>query len=263
MLNTEKTHDLADDLFFLVMEHVNREEFIEPDPDSDGTRNTEKGRDLYYAIEDLLLKICQLNTLQWLSLVWLLLSHSLDFQRQQTKAVGRPAYQNLPQYFLVLAVWQVCLSKPPRTPDRNVGGFLFPDPKHGLKHAFQIEKTSKRSFLPCRSESQAAPWHLLLLFRQKRQASPPGNAVGPLSFLPPKKQASFFQEAAGPDPFQIEKTSKPQPSVFSWPRLLVFSPTGKTSKKQIPRVTAMQQLARGRAFPQKRQASPGQQDPGP
>jgi hypothetical protein len=36
------------------MEHVNSEEFIEPDPDSDGTRNTEKGRDLYYAIEDLL-----------------------------------------------------------------------------------------------------------------------------------------------------------------------------------------------------------------
>ena len=54
MLNTEKTHDLADALFFLVMEHVNSKEFIEPDPDSDGTRNTEKGRDLYYAIEDLL-----------------------------------------------------------------------------------------------------------------------------------------------------------------------------------------------------------------
>jgi len=54
MLNTEETSDLANDLFFLVMEHVNREEFIEPDPDSDGTRNTEKGRDLYYAMEDLL-----------------------------------------------------------------------------------------------------------------------------------------------------------------------------------------------------------------
>ena len=52
----EWASDLANDLYFLVMDHVDRDKFIEPDPDSevDGTRNTPKGRDLYYSIEDFL-----------------------------------------------------------------------------------------------------------------------------------------------------------------------------------------------------------------
>ena len=56
--NTEEISDLTNDLYFLIMEFVNREEFIEPDPHSDGTRNTEKGRDLYYTIEDHLVENC-------------------------------------------------------------------------------------------------------------------------------------------------------------------------------------------------------------
>ena len=52
----EWASDLANDLYFLVMDHVDKDKFIEPDPDSevDGTRNTPKGRELYYNIEDFL-----------------------------------------------------------------------------------------------------------------------------------------------------------------------------------------------------------------
>ena len=57
--NTEEISDLTNDLYFLIMEFVNREEFIEPDPHhTGGTRNTEKGRDLYYTIEDHLVENC-------------------------------------------------------------------------------------------------------------------------------------------------------------------------------------------------------------
>ena len=55
----ERASDLANDLYFLVMDHVEHKQrniFIEPDPDSevDGTRNTLKGKQLYYNIEDFL-----------------------------------------------------------------------------------------------------------------------------------------------------------------------------------------------------------------
>ena len=52
----EWASDLANDLYFLVMDHVDRDKFIEPDPDSEvgGTRNTPKGRELYYNIEGFL-----------------------------------------------------------------------------------------------------------------------------------------------------------------------------------------------------------------
>ena len=52
----ERASDLANDLYFLVMDHVDKDKFVEPDPDSevDGTRNTLKGRQLYYNIEDFL-----------------------------------------------------------------------------------------------------------------------------------------------------------------------------------------------------------------
>ena len=52
----EWASDLANDLYFLVMDHVDRDKFVEPDPDSEvnGTRNTPKGRELYYNIEDFL-----------------------------------------------------------------------------------------------------------------------------------------------------------------------------------------------------------------
>ena len=52
----EWASDLANDLYFLVMDHVDKDKFVEPDPDSevDGTRNTPKGRELYYNIEDFL-----------------------------------------------------------------------------------------------------------------------------------------------------------------------------------------------------------------
>jgi len=52
----EWASDLANDLYFLIMDHVDRDKFIEPDPDNEvgGTRNTPKGRELYYNIEDFL-----------------------------------------------------------------------------------------------------------------------------------------------------------------------------------------------------------------
>ena len=188
MLNTEKTHDLADDLFFLVMEHVNREEFIEPDPDSDGTRNTEKGRDLYYAIEDLLLKICQLNTLQWLSLVWLLLSHSLDFQRQQTNRT---------------------LKTDQEPPTEMSGVFYFPirsTPVYSFLARLLDRKDKQAVFspLPIR-ESGSSSQGKLSLDRKDKQAQ---VLPGPIVFSPPEKTSKLLPGSTGPDPFQIEKTSK-------------------------------------------------------
>ena len=63
----EQASDLANDIYFLVMDHVNKEKYVEPDPDSEdgGTRNTPKGRELYYDIEDFLMGKTSRGNMYW------------------------------------------------------------------------------------------------------------------------------------------------------------------------------------------------------
>ena len=54
--NADKSYKQAERLYFAVVEHLNLTDVM-IEPDSEGTtRNTEKGRELYYLIEDNLIK---------------------------------------------------------------------------------------------------------------------------------------------------------------------------------------------------------------
>ncbi len=55
-MNREKASTIADELYFIFIDNLNNDvasEYVETDPENDGgTRNTEKGSELYYAIEN-------------------------------------------------------------------------------------------------------------------------------------------------------------------------------------------------------------------
>ena len=56
-MNKEKASTIADELYFMFIDSLHDDvavEYVETDPDNDdgGTRNTEKGSELYYAIEN-------------------------------------------------------------------------------------------------------------------------------------------------------------------------------------------------------------------
>ena len=56
-MNREKASTIADELYFMFIDSLHDDvavEYVETDPDNDdgGTRNTEKGSELYYAIEN-------------------------------------------------------------------------------------------------------------------------------------------------------------------------------------------------------------------
>tara|TARA_R110000824_G_scaffold192059_1_gene374050 strand:- start:998 stop:1252 length:255 start_codon:yes stop_codon:yes gene_type:complete len=56
-MNREKASTIADELYFMFIDSLHDNvavEYVETDPDNDdgGTRNTEKGSELYYAIEN-------------------------------------------------------------------------------------------------------------------------------------------------------------------------------------------------------------------
>lgn len=55
-LRDDQIYDYAERIYFNVIAQLGIEsECIEPDPDNEGgTRNTEKGRDLYFTIEETL-----------------------------------------------------------------------------------------------------------------------------------------------------------------------------------------------------------------
>jgi hypothetical protein len=53
ILDLEQVCDIADKVYFDVINHLDIEhKCVEDDPDTDGTRNTEYGQDLYFLIED-------------------------------------------------------------------------------------------------------------------------------------------------------------------------------------------------------------------
>jgi len=52
---TEKQMELADDIFWLIMEYVDTKQFIKYNGDQP-SESTEQGRELLYSIEDLLTK---------------------------------------------------------------------------------------------------------------------------------------------------------------------------------------------------------------
>jgi hypothetical protein len=58
-IERETVYDMTNRLFWIFIEntHPNKiDDYIEADPDNpDGTRNTERGTDLYYEIEDYLM----------------------------------------------------------------------------------------------------------------------------------------------------------------------------------------------------------------
>ena len=58
-MTNEKAFMVADRLFWIFIENTHPRhtgDYIEPDPDNpEGTRNTERGTDLYYEIEDYLM----------------------------------------------------------------------------------------------------------------------------------------------------------------------------------------------------------------
>ena len=58
-MTNEKAFMIADRLFWIFIENTHPSytgDYIEPDPDNpEGTRNTERGTDLYYEIEDYLM----------------------------------------------------------------------------------------------------------------------------------------------------------------------------------------------------------------
>ena len=55
-MNREKASIIADELYFTFIDSLHDDiasEYVETDPENDGgTRNTEKGSELYYAIEN-------------------------------------------------------------------------------------------------------------------------------------------------------------------------------------------------------------------
>ena len=58
-MNREKASIIADELYFMFIDSLHDDvavEYVETDPDYDGigTRNTKKGSELYYAIENLI-----------------------------------------------------------------------------------------------------------------------------------------------------------------------------------------------------------------
>ena len=59
MTKNERAFMVADRIFWIFIENTHPSylgDFIEPDPDNpEGTRNTERGTDLYYEIEDYLM----------------------------------------------------------------------------------------------------------------------------------------------------------------------------------------------------------------
>ena len=60
MTKNEQAFMIADRIFWIFIENTHPsylKDYIEPDPDNpEGTRNTEKGTDLYFEIEDYLMK---------------------------------------------------------------------------------------------------------------------------------------------------------------------------------------------------------------
>ena len=52
-LELDDVYDIANDVYFEVIRYLGvYDKCVEDDPDTNGTRNTEYGRDLYYSIED-------------------------------------------------------------------------------------------------------------------------------------------------------------------------------------------------------------------
>ena len=52
-LRDDQIYDLADKIYWTVLDALNIEsDCVMLDPDNDGTKNTEKGTNLYYAIEE-------------------------------------------------------------------------------------------------------------------------------------------------------------------------------------------------------------------
>jgi len=57
IMSREKVSIIADEIYFMFIDSLHDDvavEYVETDPDNDdgGTRNTEKGSELYYAIEN-------------------------------------------------------------------------------------------------------------------------------------------------------------------------------------------------------------------
>ena len=57
-MNREKASTIADELYFIFIDNLNNDvanQYVETDPDNDGgTRNTKKGSELYYNIENII-----------------------------------------------------------------------------------------------------------------------------------------------------------------------------------------------------------------
>ena len=57
-MHREKASIIADELYFIFIDSLNDDianEYVETDPDNDGgTRNTKKGSELYYNIENII-----------------------------------------------------------------------------------------------------------------------------------------------------------------------------------------------------------------
>ena len=57
-MNREKASTIADELYFIFIDNLNNDvanQYVETDPDNNGgTRNTKKGTELYYNIENII-----------------------------------------------------------------------------------------------------------------------------------------------------------------------------------------------------------------
>ena len=57
-MHREKASTIADELYFIFIDNLNNDvanQYVETDPDNDGgTRNTKKGSELYYNIENII-----------------------------------------------------------------------------------------------------------------------------------------------------------------------------------------------------------------
>jgi hypothetical protein len=52
-LELDEVYDIANDVYFEVIRYLGvYDKCVENDPDTDGTKNTDYGRELYYLIED-------------------------------------------------------------------------------------------------------------------------------------------------------------------------------------------------------------------
>jgi hypothetical protein len=61
-LELDDVYDVANDVYFEVIRYLSvYDKCVENDPDTNGTKNTEYGRELYYLIEDTIKETLKIN----------------------------------------------------------------------------------------------------------------------------------------------------------------------------------------------------------